>query len=99
MDVRYGQAVHINEGLANEEQKRNEVVEVDDDNERFICDLPLQDEAAAQDAYDTLSAESVWYHALEAQGEMDSGSYINLHQCFHEETPNQPCINIETKRK
>jgi len=55
MAVRYSQAIHLNEGLENEELKKNEVT----DTNLFECDLPLMDEAHAIDAYNTLTSASV----------------------------------------
>ena len=92
MAVRHGQAVHINEGLANEEPKRNEVV----DTNLFICDLPLMNESHAIDAYNTLTAESVLAWVV-APGEEESW-YIERHTCHHEGGPGllrQPCVTAE----
>lgn len=88
MDVRYGQAVHINEGLAEEEQKRNEVIE-DGDHEFAICDLPLMNEAHAVDAFNTLSDASVMAHIED--DDQGGPSWIEHHICRHDETPNKPC--------
>lgn len=92
MSVRYGQATAIKKGLKNEENPKNEVIEdpENSDNEIFVCDLPLSDSTYAEDAYNTLSAASVWTQALE-------GSYIEHHICHHDETPQQPCETIDKK--
>ena len=85
MAVRHGQAVHINEGLDNEEPKRNEVV----DGDLFICDLPLMNEAHAIDAYNTLTSASVLAWVV-APGEEEQW-YIERHTCHHDEDPVLPC--------
>ena len=99
MDVRYDQAVHLKEGEKNEEQKKNKVVEIDADNERFICDLPLLDQDHAQDAFNILTDDSVWFYAIGADNEEDVGSYVNLHKCGHDEMPQIPCEDIDNKQK
>ena len=94
MDVRHGQAVHINPGMANEEQKKNEISDIDTDHELFVCDLPLHDLAAVQDAFATLTDHNVLGQALtDAEG---GRSWVEHHTCHHDEVPPQPC-QIEAK--
>ena len=97
MAVRFDQAVYIKPGLNNEEQPRNEVVEDDADHEIFRCDLPLQDAAAAEDAFVTLTAASVFapYAVDFEDGDMTSPSWIEHHKCHHDETPQKPCEAID----
>ncbi len=93
MSVRYTQAVTIKPGLNNEEQPYNEVVEDDADHEIFRCDLPLQDEAAAEDAFATLTAASVFApYAVDFKDGIPS--WIDHHKCHHDETPQKPCEAI-----
>jgi hypothetical protein len=94
MGVRYTQAVSINEGLANEEIKRNEVID-DGDYDIYVCDLPLSDLAYAEDAYNTLSAASVWAYAQNFDD--GSSSWIEHHQCGHNEIPQKPCTVVNKK--
>jgi len=89
MTVRYGQAVHLNEGLANEEVKRNEVI----DGNLFICDLPLMNEAHAIDAYNTLTSAAVLAWVV-APGEEEQW-FIERHVCHHDEQPPLPCVSVE----
>ena len=102
MAVRHGQAIHINEGLANEEPAVNEVTEDGADHEVYTCDLPLMDEAHADDAYNTLTAGSV-FHPDYVSG-FDDGeggvtpSYVERHDCYHDETPTKPCAVVAVKR-
>jgi hypothetical protein len=98
MSVRFTQAVTIKPGLNNEEKPRNEVVD-DGDYEIFRCDLPLQDEAAAEDAFATLTAASVFdpYAVDFEDGDMTSPSWIEHHKCHHDETPQKPCTSIAKK--
>jgi len=97
MAVRFDQAVYIKPGLNNEEQPRNEIVEDDADHEIFRCDLPLQDAAAAEDAFATLSNVSVFgaYAVDFEDGDMTSPSWIEHHKCHHDETPQKPCEAID----
>jgi len=95
MDVRYGQSVFIKEGLNNEEAPQNNVVDDPDDPtnyEIFTCDLPLHDQAAADDAFVTLTDPTVFGQAENfGVGEEASPSWIENHVCRHDETPQQPC--------
>ena len=88
MAVRYNQAISINEGLANEELKRNEVVADGPNHSVFNLDVPLMDEANAIDAFNTLNAPSV-----AAQIEVEEGGlcFIERHTCYHDEDPPQGC--------
>jgi len=103
MNVRHGQAVHINEGLSNEEPKYNEILEDDTstDHEVFSCDLPLMDEAHAQDAFNTLTDASVfnetYVSAFPGEGNEDSPSWVERHNCYHDENPPNPCVTVERK--
>ncbi len=96
MSVRYTQAVTIKPGLSNEEQPYNEVVEDDVDHEVFRCDLPLEDSAAAEDAFATLTAASVFgpYAVDFEEDGITSPSWIEHHKCHHDETPQKPCEAI-----
>ncbi len=94
MSVRFDQAVTIKPGLSNEEQPYNEVAEDDADHEIFRCDLPLQDEAAAEDAFATLTAPSV-FDPYVVDFEDGSPSWIEHHKCRHDETPQMPCESID----
>ena len=102
MDVRYGQAVHINEGDPNEEPAVNQVTEDGADHEIFTCDLPLMDAAHADDAYNTLTAESVFNSTYVSGFDDGEGgvtpSYVERHDCFHDTTPNMPCAGVAIKR-
>lgn len=92
MDVRYGQAVHINEGLANEETKINYI-----DGEYFVCDLPLMDQSAAEDAVATLSDPTVLGVSLllpNDVAEEQEQSYVEHHQCYHDEHPSSSCVVV-----
>lgn len=92
MGVRHGQAVHINEGLANEESKKNEVVADGASHSIYSCDLPLMNEAHAIDAYSTLMAIMAWVQPF-ASAE-DGVNFLERHTCYHdEETPQQCIIN------
>jgi hypothetical protein len=99
MSVRYDQAVTIKPDLANEEQPQNRVEEdpTSTDHEVFVCDLPLEDATAAEDAFATLSDASVFgYYAEDFQdGDMTSPSWIEHHKCRHDETPQKPCEVID----
>lgn len=85
MSVRHDQAKHINEGLANEEKKYNTLKDYDDDNEEFKCDLPLMDREHAEDAYNTLTDESVWSHLAEDVGV----NWVEHHICDHEDSESE----------
>lgn len=99
MNVRFDQAVYIKPGLANEEHPQNRVEEdpTSADHGVFVCDLPLEDATAAEDAFATLSDASVFgYYAEDFQdGDMTSPSWIEHHQRRHDETPQQPCTVID----
>ncbi len=103
MGVRYTQAVTIKPGLNNEEQPFNEVVEDDAYHEIFRCDLPLEDSAAAEDAFATLSDASVFgayavdfeFDFSDVYGDMTWPSWIEHHKCRHDETPQMPCEAID----
>lgn len=99
MDVRYTQAIHLKPDTNKEERPLNKIIEETDDIERFQCDLPLLNKQHAQDAFNTLSTESIWLQALGSNEDIESGSFINLHVCGHDETPQVSCKNLEVKRK
>ena len=91
MQVRFEQAVHVNEGLANEEPKRNEVTD-HGSHEEYHCDLPLMDEAHAIDAFNTLSDANVLGQSLAIPDEDGARpSWVERHTCHHEQVPVQPC--------
>ena len=91
MDVRYGQAVHIRQGEPDEESPVNLVVD-EGEHERFVCDLPLADEAAAVDAVATLSDPNVLGQAVD----LDDGepSWVDRHPCTHDDD-REPCVLTE----
>ena len=93
MTVRYDQAVHVNEGAANEESKYNIVQEYDADNDEFKCDLPLMDEAHAIDAYNTLSDASVWAWLADGVGV----NWVEHHTCDHDEVVRSGCVTQSRK--
>lgn len=99
MANRYDQAIYINPDLNNTEPKINEVLD-DGDYEIFHCDLPLEREDYATDAYNTLSDASVWYYA-EDLGIDEEGnaipSWVEHHRCYHDEIPNKPCEIVSRK--
>lgn len=99
MANRYTQAVYINPGLDNEEAKRNEVV-THGDEEIYVCDLPLESELAATDAYATLGADSIWDGWVIAGGtsEDDPMSSLEHHRCRHE-PPARPCEVVSRRSK
>ena len=94
MAVRHGQAVHINEGLANEELKFNEVVASGDSHQEFRCDLPLMDEAAAVDAFSTLTPQSLKDQMVPLEDE-ESIAFVEHHTCGHDESPPLPCVVVD----
>lgn len=92
MSVRHGQAVHVNPGTANEEPKRNEVIEVGNGKQEFVCDLPLMDSAHAQDAFNTLSAATVLGQSEAIPDDAGTRpSWVERHTCHHDESPPQAC--------
>ena len=96
MAVRYGQAVHINPGAANEEAPANEVVDQGDGVTVFRCDLPLMDEAAAVDALATLTTASVWVQAVDLP-DIDGiprPSWVEHHLCDHDEAVHTGCTVV-----
>lgn len=105
LNVRYGQAVHINEGLANEELAINEILpdNTSTDHEVYKCDIPLSDYANAKDAFDTITAASVFHETHvsgfpgEVEGEVTS-SWVELHECDHNESERSGCSTLEITR-
>ena len=98
MAVRHGQAVHINEGLENEEPKYNETFTAGPDHTGFRCDLPLMDAAHAQDAFNTLTAGSVFHPAHVSAFPGEDGpepSFVEYHLCKNGDTPTQPCEMVD----
>lgn len=89
MAVRYEQSVHIRQGELDEESPVNEVIDL----EYFICDLPLVDESAAEDAVATLSDPNV----LGQSEPLDDGeaSWVDWHPCTHDEDTRTPCSLTE----
>lgn len=82
MVERHGMARDIREGEANEEPRRNEIID-EGDHQTFHCDLPLLDAAHAADAFATLTAASVLALA--------TGWRVAHHVCYHDEIPPKPC--------
>ena len=97
MAVRYEQAVTIRAGEPAEEPRVNEVR---DGGELFVCDLPLADQAAAEDALATLTAPSVWDQAvlLDDGPEGPSPSWAEYHLCDHAEDSRGGCA-VEERRE
>lgn len=95
MAVRHSQAVHLNEGEPSEEAPVNEVVD-DGAEQVFRCDLPLMDTAHAADAFATLSAATVLGQSLVLGSEegVASPSWVEHHECHHDETPPAPCETV-----
>jgi len=97
MDVRHQQAVHINEGLNNQELKYNTAV-----GETFTCDLPLLDEAAANDALATLGDHNVLGLSLPIINDIGpvtrdpKPSWVEYHLCDHDEYYHDGCTVINT---
>lgn len=90
MAVRYGQAVHIRQGEAAEEAPVNEVV-----GDLFVCDLPLMDEVAAQDALATLSDANVLGQTV-PMVDLDTStpSFVEVHTCDHDENVRSGCVVV-----
>lgn len=93
LQVRHDQATHINEGAKNEEQKYNILNDYEDDKQEIKCDLPLLDEAHAQDAYATLTDASVWTHLAEGVGV----NWVEHHTCDHDEEVRTGCKTVSRK--
>lgn len=91
MAVRHGQAVHVNEGLANEESKLNEIAASGDLHQEFRCDLPLMDESHAVDAYNTLTSITAQMVLFESDEEV---AFVEHHTCGHDEDPPVPCVVV-----
>lgn len=87
MEVRYQQAVHINEGDPSEEEPVNEVEDMGGNREEFRCDLPLTDEAAATDAVATLSDPTVLGQSEPLDYPEAPPSWVEHHTCDHREDP------------
>jgi len=88
MVVRYGQAVHIRQGEPAEEAPVNVV-----DGDLFYCDLPLMDQAAAEDALATLSDANVLGLSLPLSAEGDL-SFVEHHLCDHAEDSRTGCTVV-----
>lgn len=86
MDVRYTQSVYIRQGEDAEEAPFNST-DTSGDPHIFECDLILADQAAAQDAFNTLTAASLipW---LENSSET---SFVEYHICDHDEDNRGGC--------
>lgn len=81
MDVRYQQSVYIRQGEPAEEAPVNHEPEPG----LFVCDLILADQAAADDAFATLSAASVLSQAevLAYEDDVPVASWIDVVECDH----------------
>ena len=88
MAVRYGQAVHIRAGEPAEEVPVNLVA-----GDTFRCDLPLADEAAAQDALATLSDHNVLGVTV-PMVDLDTStpSFVEVHTCDHDDDVRTGCV-------
>ena len=98
MAVRHEQAVNINEGLANEELKYNETFAAGQDHTGFRCDLPLMDAAHAQDAFNTLTAASVFHPAHVSAFDGEDGpepSFVERDECDHGDTERSGCVIVD----
>ena len=89
MAVRYQQAVHIRQGEAAEESPSNVV-----DGDLFRCDLPLMDEAAAQDAFATLSDHNVLGVTVPLDGDDPAPSWVEYHLCDHADSVRDGCTVV-----
>lgn len=91
MAVRFGQAVHIRPGELAEESPVNLI-----EGDRFICDLPLMDAAAATDALATLSDPTVLGATvpLVSDGVETTPSWVEHHTCDHDENVRSGCAVI-----
>ncbi len=94
MVVRHGQAVHIRQSEPAEEPPVNEVIDAGDTHV-FRCDLPLADEAAAVDAFATLTTGSVWGEALTLDLVDGDPSWIERHECDHDEDVRHGCVVMD----
>jgi len=90
MAVRYQQAVHIRPGEAAEESPFNVV-----DGDLFRCDLPLADEAAARDAFATLSDHNVLGQTV-PMVDLDTStpSFVEVHTCDHADDVRAGCVVV-----
>jgi len=95
MAVRYQQAVHIRQGEAAEEQPINEVVD-DDDRQVFVCDLPLMNQAHAEDAVNTLAAVFPFSEPLPSQDGAEP-SWVEYHQCDHQDDNRDGCVIVDRR--
>ena len=96
MAVRYQQAVHIRPGEAAEEPPVNEVTD-DGDRQVFRCDLPLMDQAHAQDAVETLAAI---FPFSEPEDDGEGGTtpaYVEYHQCDHADDNRDGCVVVDRR--
>lgn len=91
MAVRLTQATHLNENLANEELKKNEVTADGASHSIYECDLPLMNEAHAISAYDTLNSITAWVVSF-ANPDEEGHCFIERHTCYHDEEEPQGCV-------
>ena len=98
MAVRYGQAVHIRQGEAAEEEPANRVDDLGDGTELFVCDLPLQDEAHAADAVATLGDHNVLGQS-EPHPSFDGPepSWVEYHECDHADDVRDGCLVVDRR--
>lgn len=91
MAVRYTQSVYIRQGDPEEEAPFNEA-DTSGNPHVFTCDLILGNEAAAIDAFNTLTSASLmaWLE------DTDEVSYVEHHKCYHDES-NQSCEIVHRK--
>lgn len=90
MSVRYGQAVHIRQGEPAEEAPVNLV-----DGDLFVCDLPLTDQAAAEDALATLSDPTVLGVTIsETVDGVTVPSWVEHHLCDHADDVRSGCAVV-----
>ena len=87
MEVRYTQAIHLNEGLANEELKKNDFIADGASHGMYELDIPLMNEAHAIDAYNTLNAIMAW-----VVPETDGDCFLERHTCYHDEGSPSGCV-------
>lgn len=95
MAVRYQQAVHIREGEAAAEAPVNEVLR-DGNRDIFVCDLPLMDQAHAQDAVETLAAISP-FSEPHPELEGPEPSWVEYHLCDHADDIRDGCFVVDRR--
>ena len=96
MEVRYTQAIHLNEGLANEELKKNDFIADGASHGMYELDIPLMNEAHAIDAYNTLNAIMSW---VVPENPNSEECFLERHTCYHDEGTPSGCVINEIIKK